>query len=503
MTEYSNSSAYRPYADVSAGNSSGGIYDELKNPLDNLRSNLPSSGLRTSGYPATGTADLATLDLDYDVHVDTTQAAQELGKFAALRLLSTLVASPFGIAQTLLQVQYLPLAVRYSSQEQQQQLQQQNGEEGEKEDGEAEEGVPDPDDPEYYEYLRARHSGARGAAVQARAGQRARAAVDHEGYVVAGGTPGARPGYQLAALPSAKLSVLRQLVSQPTEGILSVFKGSFTHWTYTMLHLLLQPTLEGALNELLGFYDTSSVYIDEAAPSALTLVGSHALVGWLLSPLELLRTRLQIQSASPVHRKYGGMVAGLRTVFREEGGVRGVYFGAYHLVPTLLKHSLDAVFRNMGGFFVDRVCSIDVYERPSAYAVAGLAWKCLAALVMLPVDTVRTRLMAQPVYREKGGKGFREFRTCVPLAPVPYRGMADCLWRMVTEEGESLEQMRERRKRALRAAREGDEERARTIGSVGRYGLRALYPGITLQLAANVAIFGLGFIATDDMAEAF
>ncbi|KAJ2783060.1 hypothetical protein GGI15_002714 [Coemansia interrupta] len=500
MADYSSSSAYRPYADMSATNGTGGMYDELKNPLDSLRANLPSSGLRSAAYPAT---DLSTVDLDYSEHVDTAQAAQELGKFAALRLLSTLVASPFSIAQTLLQVQYLPLAVRSTSE--------QRREEAEI-GGEEAESVPDPDDPEYYEYLRARHSGSRNAAAgaAARAGQRARVAVDHDGYVVAGGAAaGARPGYQLAALSSGKLSVLRQLVSQPTEGVLSVFKGSLTHWTYTMLHLLLQPTLEGVLNELLGFYDSSAVYMDEAAPSALTLVSSHVLVGWLLSPLELVRTRLQIQSASPVHRKYQGMVGGLRTVFREEGGALGLYFSSYHWVPAVVKHALDAVFRNMGGFFVDRVWQVDVYERPGAYAVAGLVWKTLAALVMLPVDTARARLMAQPRYREiskqEGNKkaGFREFRTCVPLAPVPYGGLADCLWRMVREEGESLEQMRARRERALRAAREGDEERARMIGSVGRYGLRALYPGITLQLAANVAIFGLGFIATDDMAEAF
>ncbi|KAJ1849476.1 hypothetical protein LPJ73_003720 [Coemansia sp. RSA 2703] len=496
MADYSSSSAYRPYADTTANNSSsssGGIYDELKNPLDSLRANLPPSGLRTTGYSGSST-DLSALDLDYDVQVDTAQAAQELGKFAALRLLSTFMASPFSIAQTLLQVQYLPLAVRYSSTADQDK-DKDMGEEGE------EGGVPDADDPAYYEYLRARHSGASAAA--SRGGARGRATVDHAGYVV-NGSQGARPGYQLAALPSAKLTVLRMLVSQPTEGALSVFKGAFTQWTYSLLHLLLQPTLEGVMNELLGVsFASSAVYIDEAAPSALTLVASHALVGWLLSPLELLRTRLQIQSSSPVHRKYRGMLSGLRTVLHEEGGVRQLYFGAYHLVPTLVKHSLDAVFRNMGAFFIDRVCMVDSYERPAAYSVAGLVWKTLAALVMLPVDTVRARLMAQPRYRNKGAVGFREFRTCVPLAPVPYRGMADCLWRMVAEEGESLEKMRERRRKALRAAADGDEERARALGSVGRYGLRALYPGITLQLAANVAIFGLGFITTDEMAEGF
>ncbi|KAI9502481.1 mitochondrial carrier domain-containing protein [Coemansia spiralis] len=283
----------------------------------------------------------------------------------------------------------------------------------------------------------------------------------------------------------------------PTEGFLSLFKGSFTQWVYDMLHLLLQPTLEVVLNEALGVYDNVplSTYIDASAPSALSVVASNLIVGWLLSPLELVRTRLMVQSASPIHRKYNGTYHALKTIVREEGGLSSLYFSSYHLAPTLLKHTLDPVFRHMGLFALDRGAGIDPYDHPTTFAFGSLVWKTMAATIMLPIDTIRTRLQAQPRYSKKptAGAAHLDFRTCVPLSPVPYTGMANCAWRIVTEEGESLKTMTKRRA----VANAGDKGQ-QVSSAVGHYGLRGLYPGFTLQLAANVAIFGLGFFSANE-----
>ncbi|KAJ2686711.1 hypothetical protein IWW39_003459 [Coemansia spiralis] len=507
-------SSFRPYADSVGGNAAGaGIYDDLRNPLEGLRNatskrlsdnpfelfGLPSD---TSGISFGG---LGADDLGYDEPADTAQAASELVKFAGYRFLGTLAASPFRIAQTLLQVQYLPVAAKYS--EESEVLQQ--GEEAIDEDV-----APDPDSPAYYEYLRARHSGRSTQQYQSTA----RARVDHRGYVVSmqdKATGDIRPGYQLEALPDGKLTVLRRLVTHPTEGFLSMFKGSLSQWVYDMLHLLLQPTLEGVLNEMLGLYDSApaSTYIDASAPSALTLVASSVIVGWLLSPLELVRTRLVVQSASPIHRKYRGTFHALKTVAREEGGLTALYFSPYHAVPTLVKHTLDTVFRNMGSFALDRVTGIDPYDHPTTFAIGGLVWKTISAVVMLPVDTIRTRLQAQPRYTSKAAsesaplsgsvasKGkqadrFVEYRTCVPISPVPYTGMVNCAWRIITEEGASLKQLKKRRM----AAMNGEGQRA---SNVGYYGLRGLYPGISVQLMANIGVFGLSFVKVEEMDGAF
>ncbi|KAJ1803495.1 hypothetical protein LPJ75_005865, partial [Coemansia sp. RSA 2598] len=413
-----------------------------------------------SGVPL---EELNAIDLGYDDQLDTAQAAKELVKFAGYRFISTLIACPFSMSQTLLQVQYLPAAAKYSEAKDRQARLGDDGQPGVSANGEdeLEENAPDPDDPAYYEYLRARHSG-RGSQFK----PAARAHVDHRGYVVEAqekDAGGFKPGYQLDALPDAKLAVLRRLITHPTEGFLSMFKGSFSLWVYNMLHLLLQPTLEGVLNEMLGLYDSApmSTYVDSSAPSALTLVISNAVVGWLLSPLELVRTRLMIQSASPIHRKYRGTFHALKTVSREEGGLMAMYLSPYHLVPTLLKHTLDPIFRDMGSFFLDRVAGIDPYDHPTTFAFGGLVWKTVSALVMLPIDTIRARLQAQTRYTNKVSstakqlaagpasaglakktEQFKEFRTCVPLSTVPYTGMANCAWRIIAEEGETLKQMK-------------------------------------------------------------
>ncbi|KAJ1835064.1 hypothetical protein LPJ63_001422 [Coemansia sp. RSA 2711] len=461
MAEFSDQggapgNAFRPYAEP-VGRSAG-MYADL-NPLEGLRgSNGSESGnaLQIAGLPM-DVSSLTDIELDAEP-LDTTQAATELVKFAGWRLLSTIGTNPFSVAQVLLQVQCLPMAVRAEAAEREK-------------DKEEAEDAPDPDDPAYYEYLRARHSG--------RSTRVTRAAVDHSGYVVRDGAVG-RPGYELEALPSEKLAVLRRLVRQPTEGMLSMFKGALTRWIHNMLDLLLQPTLEGVLNEALGLYEAA--YVD-SAPTALTLVASSVVVGWLLSPLEVVYTRLIVQSGSPLHRKYRGITHALRTIVHEEGGLRALYLSPYHLVPTLIKHALDPIFANLGALAIDRA-GIDAYDRPALFAAAGLAWKSLAAIVMLPIDTVRARLHAQPRYVRRGKEEFREFRTCVPTTKVPYTGMANCMWRVIAEEGESLPRLRRR-------IQSGDG------GGVGHYGLRGLYPGLTLHLMVNVFVFGLGFIGDD------
>ncbi|KAJ1934413.1 hypothetical protein EC988_008819, partial [Linderina pennispora] len=185
MTDFSDKSQganpFRPYAE-STGSRTNAMFEELRNPLEGLRaatSGQFESPLALPPNTSVVIEDLDSVDFgDYE-QVDTAQAASELVRFACYRYAATLAASPFSMAQTLLQVQCLPEAARQDA------VKQDKASE-EEDEGEA----PDPDDPAYYEYLRAR---AAGSSAQYRAAPRVRA--DHRGYV-----DGTRPGYQLAAL---------------------------------------------------------------------------------------------------------------------------------------------------------------------------------------------------------------------------------------------------------------------------------------------------------------
>lgn len=69
--------------------------------------------------------------------------------------------------------------------------------------------------------------------------------------------------------------------------------GQYTNWIYEMLHLFAQPTLEATLNDTFDLYDDTIplVHLDHVGPNIATMVTSHLVVGLILSPLELVRTR--------------------------------------------------------------------------------------------------------------------------------------------------------------------------------------------------------------------
>ncbi len=69
--------------------------------------------------------------------------------------------------------------------------------------------------------------------------------------------------------------------------------GQYTNWIYEMLHLFAQPTLEATLNDTFDLYDDTIplVHLDHVGPNIATMVTSHLVVGFILSPLELVRTR--------------------------------------------------------------------------------------------------------------------------------------------------------------------------------------------------------------------
>ena len=55
----------------------------------------------------------------------------------------------------------------------------------------------------------------------------------------------------------------------------------------------LQPGFESSLNDVFGLYDDTIplMHLEKIAPNLITIVVSHIVVGVLLSPLEIIRTR--------------------------------------------------------------------------------------------------------------------------------------------------------------------------------------------------------------------
>ncbi len=65
-------------------------------------------------------------------------------------------------------------------------------------------------------------------------------------------------------------------------------------------------------------------------------------------------------------------------------------------------------------------------DSPVLFAAGELFLALLELLILLPIDTVRKRLLVQSTKFEN---------TSIRLCPVPYKSMWNCAWRIFHEEG--------------------------------------------------------------------
>ncbi|KAG2080677.1 mitochondrial carrier domain-containing protein, partial [Suillus cothurnatus] len=222
--------------------------------------------------------------------------------------------------------------------------------------------------------------------------------VDDQGYVIRTSVleDGTRPEYiiPVGSMNGTWDMVMKRAAAFRGEGWLSLWKGLLT----------------SCIHDVLFSNSMHSVFLSSVAglyrPPLLLPVASHVITGFLLSPLDLVRTRLIAQSAMQRYRTYTGPFDALRQILIQEG---------------VLLHGL---------------CS-------SARIVASL-------LITLPVETVRRRLQVQTRGTAKA------LRTCVETRPVPYNGVVDALWHIVTEERSDLPI--KRRSKARRRQAEHVEE---------------------------------------------
>jgi len=266
-----------------------------------------------------------------------------------------------------------------------------------------------------------------------------------------------------------------------------VQKGLLTECVTDMLSSTMQPLIHNALQSI--FAPTlASLYIFPGSSTSLLIpVASHLITGFILSPLDLVRTRLIVQSFNPQHRTYTGPIDALRQIVREEGGVWGLYLHPHLLIPTILDNTIRPLI-SLGlppllaaRLFPGTLVSLE--SSPVAWGVVEFTSSCIGLLATLPFETVRRRLQVQV-----RGRG-QTLKTCVEKRPVPYNGVVDALWHILTEERSDLPV-----ERVVGVGRkEKGKEREGEKGSMWRRtGLGQLYRGLGMRLGAGVIVFVLG-----------
>lgn len=229
-------------------------------------------------------------------------------------------------------------------------------------------------------------------------------------------------------------------------------------------------------------------------PPLILPVASHLITGFLLSPLNLVQTRLIIQSFTARYKRYAGPIDAFKQIHRDEGGLRGMYLHPHLLIPTLLDSGLQALVSRALPSIVTSYCGyghITEDTHPISWSVAELAGSCLGLLVTLPVETIRRRLQAQT-------RGTAEpMKACVELRPAPYNGVVDAFWHILTEERSDLPIVQRRRRRLSTKGKENNKDEAQSDeyqSWMRNTGIGQLYRGLGMRLGASAIVFGLALV---------
>ncbi|KAJ3021751.1 hypothetical protein HKX48_007826 [Thoreauomyces humboldtii] len=439
----------------------------------------------------------------------TKYTSRELVVYAAVQFLAKAIANPFEAGTILQQVQFLPSDAYLERYRETSRLS-----DVETSDAEAEE-APEEDDsddssPEHEDDIFG--SDAPRSYVQSVMDRSDEiGAADASGYLLVGHSEDepTRAPYQLPPLEGSALATVGEIISSNNEGFSSLWKGQTPAWTHEMAHSVMQPGLETQINDLIREQESHHFMdLDTDAQTLLVKIASHSISSFILSPLDLIRTRLVVQTANPYHRKYRGPFHCLMTMIREEGW-SSIYFGR-HFLPSILHQTLVPAFQHAAPVVIEHLLGVIPDDSPVTYTICELAFKCVELAVTMPLETTRRRLQCQIATREPEE---RPFEPAVARSPLPYTGLVDCATRIVLEESGH------RRKRdpkestsgvstppARRRRRKSRPKKDRTWWS--SWGVRGLYRGFRLRLMSSVVLVLVNSVADyldvpDDAAQGF
>lgn len=345
--------------------------------------------------------------------------------------------------------------------------------------------------------------------------QARRRRVDQTGYVVPETRDDAstRPDFVMPVVVKGGVMEMIRAVVRGKEGWMGLWKGTFTTFLLDLATSIVQPILSGifsifapkALNPM------PIAFSPQPLKTLALLMSTHLLTGIIVSPLDLVRTRLIAQSSLQQHRKYNGPFDAIRKILREEGGWRTTYLHPNLLIPTILDYLFRPLFALGAPLFIENALHLDPSSFPISYALAELIVSTLSLGVTLPIETARRRLQLQyhePLRTDHVGgllsvpnanTARRGLRTCVETRSVPYSGVMECVYRIVTEETAAPPA-----KRLSSASDDGSDDEAPTVaaGVHSRLsGIRGLYRGLGMGISANLLVFVLTLLTGERQSQ--
>uniref|UniRef100_A0A2N9F2Z6 Uncharacterized protein n=1 Tax=Fagus sylvatica TaxID=28930 RepID=A0A2N9F2Z6_FAGSY len=243
-----------------------------------------------------------------------------------------------------------------------------------------------------------------------------------------GGVAGIISGFPLDTLrirqqqvkAGSAVSILRNVVSK--EGPAALYRGMGAPLVSVTFQNAVAFQIYAVLSR--AFDDPSISATDPASYKAVALggVGTGALQSLMLTPIELVKIRLQLQNNSnaKLHQAdpYKGPVSVAKNIFKTEG-VKGMYRG---LTITLLRDAPShGVYFYTYEYLKEQLhpgCRKSGQESLNTTLVAGGLAGVASWVSCYPLDVIKTRLQAQS------------------MSSLPkYTGILDCFRRSVKQEG--------------------------------------------------------------------
>lgn len=174
--------------------------------------------------------------------------------------------------------------------------------------------------------------------------------------------------------------------------------GTFTSFLYDLLASGIQPIVSAFISATFIRNSLSILplpYVPHPRRTLALLVSSHLVTHLILSPVDLIRTRLIVQSTLSRHRKYSGPWDALRKIRAEEGGWSTMYCHPHLIFPALLDLSIRPFLNLASPLLIERFIRVEPTSSPVSYAFAELCINTASLLLSLPFETVRRRLQIQ------------------------------------------------------------------------------------------------------------
>ncbi|KUL84982.1 hypothetical protein ZTR_07900 [Talaromyces verruculosus] len=433
-------------------------------------------------------------DLDYSDYLDASPSVSEWFRDLLDRALwkysSALLAQPFDVAKTLLQIYVVP------GEEETQNIHDARRQSQHFRDDTSDQDSQSSDDESHYFTSTAPTTPSPSTP---RSRKSRHQITDRAGYIQQPPTP----KYRLQIKnPSSLMEVISRLWT--TSGPTSVWKATNATFMYSLLLPTLNTFLRSLLSAIIGLPEIGSAssltedILTVSSPSATLIITfiASALSSIILAPLDTARTFL---IATPLTHGPRSLFRALRLLPTPN------YTIPTHLVPiTVLHSSLPSLIAMSTPLFLKNYFSIDPVLNPSAWSLFSFVSSGLELAVRFPLETVLRRAQiatfTSPALRQRGHLNVKslksskastktdaeaEIETIVPT-PKTYRGIISTMWGIVYEEGVTTE---------------SEDEVSQIVGSQPAQkrrrpgqGIQGLYRGWRMGMWGLAGIWGAGFL---------